>query len=72
MARGQRIALPGCRFFAEPYARHLARKFEMADETGAADLHQHGVADQADGQAFEFEGFSGVHDDGLEIWVLGE
>ena len=36
-----------------------------------ADLHQHGVADQADGQAFDLERFAGLHDDGGVVGVFG-
>ena len=47
-----------------PNARHLLR----GPEDG---LYQHGVANQADGKAFQFKWFTGLNDYGLEIRVFG-
>ena len=47
-----------------PNARHLLR----GPKNG---LHQHGVANQAHGEAFQFKRFTGPNDYGLEIRVLG-
>ena len=54
---------------SEPDARHLARKIG-SEIFSAAGLHQHGVADQSDGQAFDFKGLTGPHDDGLEVRIF--
>ena len=35
-------------------------------------LHQHGVANEADRQAFDFEGFAGFDHDGLVVRVFGQ
>ena len=34
-------------------------------------LHQHGVADQANREAFNFERLTGRHDDGGEVGIFG-
>ena len=47
-----------------PNARHLLR----GPKSGS---HQHGVANQADGKAFQLKRFTGLNDYGLEIRVFG-
>lgn len=39
-------------------------------ENAALRLHQHGVANQANGQAFDFKGLAGLYHDGLKIRVF--
>ena len=56
------------------YARHLLqpemqRVLHSDSETHA--LHQHGVADQANREAFNFERLTGRHDDGGEVGIFG-
>ena len=47
-----------------PNARHLLH----GPKNG---LHQHGVANQAHGEAFQFKRFTGLNDYGLEIGIFG-
>ena len=45
-------------------------KLSIFEKNGSAKLHQHGVADEADGKAFDLKRFAGFNDDGLEIGVF--